>query len=111
MAALHTLAMRLLSVNIADPLTKIRLGREYEYTPWMREGFVRLCLREEMVSIEEAEGLTKEEVVKCARAREEIRKRHSMGRGSCRLGRGSELALSSTTHAGMDGLDDHPENG
>ncbi|KAF8524058.1 hypothetical protein BU17DRAFT_10329, partial [Hysterangium stoloniferum] len=70
MTALQALAMRLLSTHITDPLTKIRLGREYEYTPWMREGFVRLCLREEMVSVGEAEGLTKEEVVMCAKARE-----------------------------------------
>jgi hypothetical protein len=111
MAALHTFAMRLLSVNITDPLTKIKLGREYEYMPWMGEGFLRLCLREEMVNVEEAEGLTKVEVVKCARARAEIRKGHAMGRGTRRLGSGRELAMSSTTSAGIDGLDGNPENG
>lgn len=66
---------------------------------------MRLCLREEMMSVEEAGGLTKEEVVMCARAREEIRKRVCVaGSGQRRSVRGNGAVVPSRT--AMSEVDD-----
>lgn len=72
MTEIRTVAMQLLS-QIRNPFTKISLGREYGHSPWLREGFTMLCLRQEPITANEAVQLTKEDVIACAAAREEIR--------------------------------------
>ena len=74
MSEIRTVAMRLLS-QIRNPFTKITLGREYGHSPWLSEGFIMLCLRPEPITANEAVQLTKEDVIACAAAREEIRLR------------------------------------
>jgi hypothetical protein len=74
MAEIRTVAMRILSQS-RFPFNKITLGREYGHSPWIKEGFTMLCLRPEALTASEAVELTKEDVIACAAAREEIRLR------------------------------------
>ncbi|KAF8583081.1 hypothetical protein K439DRAFT_1634745 [Ramaria rubella] len=74
MAEIRAVAMRLLG-QIHDPFMKVTLGRQYGHQPWIKEGFMMLCLRPEPLTVEEGVQLTKEDVIACAAAREEIRLR------------------------------------
>lgn len=66
-------AMEILSHSVRDPMTKIALGKQYNHTPWLREGFTILCVRPAPLSVVEASQLTKEDIIACAAAREGIR--------------------------------------
>ncbi|KAF8583085.1 hypothetical protein K439DRAFT_107581 [Ramaria rubella] len=57
-------------MSIRSPFTKITLGREYGHPKWVEEGFKMLSLRPEPLTPEECVHLTKEDVIKCAAARE-----------------------------------------
>ncbi|KAF8493310.1 hypothetical protein JB92DRAFT_3127466 [Gautieria morchelliformis] len=78
MAEIRTVAMQILSQSRC-PFTKITLGREYGHSPWIKEGFTMLCLRPEALTASEAVQLTKDDVVACAAAREEVRLRFPPG--------------------------------
>ena len=80
MGNIHSLAIAQLS-SCASPLSKITLGRKYDHPPWIRDGFLQLCLRPEALAMEEAEGLSLKDVVGVAQARE--RMRSTVIRSSC----------------------------
>jgi len=59
--------------KVASPAAKIRLGRKYDHSKWLSDGFMNLCLRAEPLTLEEAQELELKDVVGCASARESIR--------------------------------------
>lgn len=73
MQSIRMAAMEILSHSVRDPMTKIALGKRYNHIPWLREGFTFLCVRPEPLSVVEASQLTKEDIIACAAARENIR--------------------------------------
>ena len=56
--------------RFTSPIAKIRDGRKYNYSPWIRAGFSTLVTRAEPLT--EADGLELgiRDVVRCAKARE-----------------------------------------
>lgn len=73
MQTIRLAAMQILSHSVQDPMTKIALGKQYDYIPWLKEGFTVLCVRPEPLSVVEASQLTTKDIVACAAARESIR--------------------------------------
>ena len=57
----------------ASPISKICLGRHYDHSPWIREGFLDLCLRKHPLTEDEASGLNIPEIIGISAAREKIR--------------------------------------
>jgi hypothetical protein len=72
MLEIRTMAIESLDL-IVSPLTKVCLGRKYDYLPWIKEGFIALCLRREPLTEEEGSQLGFKCSLKCAAARERIR--------------------------------------
>jgi hypothetical protein len=57
----------------AAPTTKILLGRRHDHPPWVRDGFLLLCLRHEPLDMQDAKALSVKEILGVAEAREKIR--------------------------------------
>lgn len=59
--------------SCASPTAKVILGRAYDHPPWVRDGYLRLCLRNEPLSMNEAKELSLQEILGVAEAREKVR--------------------------------------
>ena len=59
--------------SCASSMTKIFLGRRYSHYPWIRAGFLDLCLRDGPLTDAEGSRLDWKEILKVSRAREIIR--------------------------------------
>ena len=61
--------------SCATPTAKIVYGRAYDHPPWLRDGYLALCLRSKPLTVEEVEELSLKEIIGVAEARERIRSR------------------------------------
>lgn len=59
--------------KLTSGMTKVALGRKYDHSKWILDGFTDLCLRAEMMSEEEANQLSSKDVLRYAWAREKVR--------------------------------------
>ncbi|KAF8583065.1 hypothetical protein K439DRAFT_1412514 [Ramaria rubella] len=74
--------------SCATPFSKIALGRQYDLPAWVRDGFLRLCLRTEPLRMGETDRLSLQDVLGVASARERIRS--EVMRSTCHLGEWAE---------------------
>ncbi|KIJ25466.1 hypothetical protein M422DRAFT_38676, partial [Sphaerobolus stellatus SS14] len=71
MPNVRKLAIKTLAVH-ASSASKVFLGKEFSITPWIRQGYVELCLQATPLSEKEGERFSWQEIIKIARARERI---------------------------------------
>ncbi|KAF8589266.1 hypothetical protein K439DRAFT_1383560 [Ramaria rubella] len=69
------------------PLMQIQCGRDYNHPPWVRDGYMKLIMRDKSLSEKEGTQLGLKEALMCAAARETALRRRL---NECRYG-GSEI--------------------
>ncbi|KAF8586649.1 hypothetical protein K439DRAFT_1615021 [Ramaria rubella] len=58
--------------DIVPATTKILFGQRYDYPSWVLDGFVALCAREHSITEEEGQEIGMDNLIKCAKVREEL---------------------------------------
>ncbi|TFK67228.1 hypothetical protein BDN72DRAFT_859286 [Pluteus cervinus] len=86
----------------ATPLDLVVLGAQYHIADWLREGRLKLCRREERITLEEATRMGMEEAIKISAARHHIRP------SKLRRDITDSKILSATGEENVDENPDHP---